>query len=73
MHIFVAHPFPSLKRSAPEPSKLEGCWFALRRCASQQIFGACLFSAIFGLIMFGRNFQVRYDSVYRWQQYRPKI
>ena len=32
MHIFVAHPFPSLELSAPEPSKMEGCWLALRRC-----------------------------------------
>ena len=48
---------------------------------SQQIFSACSFSAIFGLVMFGRKFvaaeillcKVQCDSVYRQQRYRPKI
>ena len=48
---------------------------------SQQIFGAYLFLAIFGLVMFGRKFvaaeilfsYVQCDSVYRRQHNRPKI
>ena len=47
---------------------------------NQQIFGAYLFSAIFGPVMFGAKFvaakilfcKVQCDSVYRQQQYRLK-
>ena len=57
------------------------CLYGWYGTVGQNIFGAYLFSTIFGLVILGRKFfaaeiwfcKVQCDSVYRWQQYRLKI
>ena len=78
------------KKIPPQAGVSADCAEEIRSCTLLFIYSCCkstniwrtyLFSAIFGLVIFGRKLvaaeilfcKVQCDSVYRQQQYRPKV